>query len=1370
MNIKHTVNVLFGRLPCTGLKIVIAAALALASPAPGSTIGLHFLYRDNVGNTNGNALAATDLAGVPAYAQTNWNNLSTAIAPGSNQMATNRAVIDSSGAATTVAVSWSCPDNYTESGGNMNTQGTPDGNLMNPFLDNLGNANVGITNPFNMFDTTVNYRNDWPLVYLTGLKAWMTAQGVAAYDVVIYCDGDATSGRVGEYWAVNASGTPTALTLGADASTHIFACDLNNFISVQAYSAVSASIQTGNQLPNVSGGLIAEYGNFPGDYLILTSLTNDTVLFRTQRYNSRAPINAIQIIPRATVLPATFYSQYDAPVYAGGTARFAPAVAGGTPITFQWQKNGVGLTDSGNIYGSATSALIVSNAGGGDVASYSLVVTNPVGVITSAPMALTIVVPVAGSYPEKISTNLPYAYWRFNETADPFTGFAPAYDYVGGFTATYGIAAQNGYNAAVGPVPTDFPGFESGNLAYTSSRNARQTYLLARPLLLNTNTVTMCAWIYPTAAQGGATALIAARNGNDVGAFGYGNNNNLGYTWNSNSAATYNYASGLVPLTNAWSFVALTISPTNAIIYLYNTNGQLTATNAIVHTVEGMSGPTFIGGDIQGASIATPQTRSFVGSIDELAIFNRTLPQTEIYNLYKKGLGLSAIGPSIPVQPQPLALFEGRKATFNITASGDTPLTIKWRKNGGNMSDGPNISGSASTSLTITNVTIATDAANYDVVVGNIVGSITSSVVSLTVVVSNSVPAPYEAKLRSLNPIAYWRLNETNGSPYSYDYWGGNIATSVGSLNLGVAGPVPPDFSGMETTNTAGWYDGATAASDSSVSLMNNRSQFSIIGWFNAAGIEPARTGLFGQNDVCEFGFHSALADGLAEVGIWTPSAAAFLDQSNIIAGVWYLVAAVGSGTNVSLTLVSTNGAGGFQVLQSSTAGVTTNYGTSPFNFHIGGDGVLDPTGNFFNGLIDEVAVFNRALSIGELSDLFGAALLGGDLPPGISIQPVSQTLYAGRTATFSVSAVGTSPHYQWRTNGVPVGDQGNLSGSATPSLTLTSVTAANQMAFDLVITNHVGSITSSVVTLTVITPSTGSYEAATISLNPWAYYRLNEISDPTTNPPAHDFWGGHDGVYQIAAQNGFNGVYGPTNPPFFGFNDFNTAMETFITTASSYVTAPIGSLSTNTVTFTAWIYPIGLQESWAGLLVNRNSGVAGGWSYNDQQMFGYTWNNNTTWSYASGLIPLTNAWNFVACSISPSQAILYLANSAGVFTATNVLAHTSDVFGNNWQIGHDNLANADNGARNFNGVIDEVAVYTQTLSPSQIQSLINAGGVGPVVLSIQQSGQNAVVTWPRGTLLESTNIAGPWSTNNATSPYTTPASADQQFYKVIVH
>jgi Concanavalin A-like lectin/glucanases superfamily/Immunoglobulin I-set domain len=1361
---KKTIQ-LFTLLAISATSLFLAGTASAASP-----IGLHFLTQNNVGNTNGAALAATDLAGASIYAQTNWNNLASTTALG-----TNVALIDSSGAATTVAVSWSAPNTWSQSGNTTINEGSPDANLMNPYLDNNGNANVAITNPFNMFSTTtpVNANRNWPLAYLTGLQAWMTAQGVAAYDVVIYFDGDANSGRTGEYWPVNASGTPDALTLGADVSTHIFGCDLNNFVSNPLYTGVSSSILTGSALPNVSGGLVAEYGNFPGNYLVFTSLTNDTVLFRTQRFNSRAPINAVQVIPRATVLPATIYPLFAAPVYAGGKARFAPTVAGGTPMTFQWLKNGVPLTDGGNIYGSATAALIVSNVSAGDVTSYSLVVTNPLGVITSSPAALTIVTPVVGSYPEKIATNLPYAYWRFNENADTSTGFTPAYDYVGGFTATYGIFAQNAFSGIVGPVPTDYPGFESGNTAYQSSKISRQTYLIAQPLLLNTNTVTMCAWIYPTAAQSGATAILASRGAaNDVGVFGYNANNNIGYTWNSNSSATYNYVSGLVPLTNSWNFVAMTITPTNAILYCYNTNSQFSATNAIAHTVQSFTGPTFIGGDPQGSSIAAPSGRSFVGSIDELAVYNRALPQTEIYNLFKKGLGLTAIGPNIPVSPQSLALFEGRTANFNITASGDAPLTFLWRKNGVNMSNGANTNGATTPSLTISNVTIAGDAANYDVVVANIVGSITSSVANLSIVLSNSAPTPYEAKLRSLNPISYWRLNEANTSPYSFDYWGGVIATNENNVILGVAGPQPPDFSGLETTNTAGQYDGATADTATSASIMNNRSAFSIIGWFNAAAIQPQRTGLFGQNDVCEFGFHGLGSDGLAQLGIFTPSASAFLAQSNIIAGVWYLVAAVGTGTNVNLYLASTNGAGGLLVLQSTTSSATTtNYGSSIYPFRIGGGGILDPTGNYFNGVIDEVAVFSRALSVGELSDLFGAALTGGDLAPSISGNPSSLTLYAGLNATFSVNAVGTSPQFQWRTNGVPVADNGNLSGSTTPTLTITNITGANALSYDVVVSNHVNSVTSIVATLTVIVPDPGSYAASVIGLKPLAYYRLNETNDPSTGTLVNpDFYGGHNGVYGAAAQNGFNGILGP-QPPLFTFETNNTAIETFPNVASSWATAPFGSLSTNTVTMTMWVNPAGDQIGFAGLLINRNSGIAGGFGYGNGNQLDYTWNNNNanTYNFVSGLVPPANQWSFVAMVIQPTQAVLYLMNASGQFSATNVVAHTSDVFGNNWEIGNDDNSANNNGSRTFTGLIDEVAVFNYSLTPAQLTTLFSAGSPQPVTLTIQPSGANVIVTWPKGTLLEANDLLGPWTTNNAVSPYTVAPTATKKFYRVQV-
>src|SRR4029077_6436107 len=108
-----------------------------------------------------------------------------------------------------------------------------------------------------------------------------------------------------------------------------------------------------------------------------------------------------------------------------------------------------------------------------------------------------------------------------------------------------------------------------------------------------------------------------------------------------------------------------------------------------------------------------------------------------ILNLYKAGLQISAIPPVIAIQPQPAGLLEGRTARFSILASGETPLTYRWRRDGTNLSDVGNISGSGTPSLTVSSVAIANDAAAYDIVVTNIAGSITSSVATLSIVVSN---------------------------------------------------------------------------------------------------------------------------------------------------------------------------------------------------------------------------------------------------------------------------------------------------------------------------------------------------------------------------------------------------------------------------------------------------------------------------------------------------------------------------------------------------------------------------------------------------------------------------------------------------------
>ena len=56
-----------------------------------------------------------------------------------------------------------------------------------------------------------------------------------------------------------------------------------------------------------------------------------------------------------------------------------------------------------------------------------------------------------------------------------------------------------------------------------------------------------------------------------------------------------------------------------------------------------------------------------------------------------------------------------------------------------------------------------------------------------------------------------------------------------------------------------------------------------------------------------------------------------------------------------------------------------------------------------------------------------------------------------------------------------------------------------------------------------------------------------------------------------------------------------------------------------------------------------------------------------------------------------------------------------------------------------------------------------------PVSISLQRNGSNLQLTWLQGTLLESSNVLGPWTTNFATSPFTVSPTNAQKFYRLRV-
>jgi probable HAF family extracellular repeat protein len=82
---------------------------------------------------------------------------------------------------------------------------------------------------------------------------------------------------------------------------------------------------------------------------------------------------------------------------------------------------------------------------------------------------------------------------------------------------------------------------------------------------------------------------------------------------------------------------------------------------------------------------------------------------------------------------------------------------------------------------------------------------------------------------------------------------------------------------------------------------------------------------------------------------------------------------------------------------------------------------------------------------------------------PAIVAQPQSQNAAAGSTVFFSVSTIGTTPDvYQWQKDGTNLTDAGNVTGSASATLTLASVADSDAGSYSVIISNAVGQNSSS--------------------------------------------------------------------------------------------------------------------------------------------------------------------------------------------------------------------------------------------------------------------------------------------------------------------
>jgi hypothetical protein len=279
-------------------------------------------------------------------------------------------------------------------------------------------------------------------------------------------------------------------------------------------------------------------------------------------------------------------------------------------------------------------------------------------------------------YQQQVLWTQPISYYAFDQTNDPASGTAVALDYIEGANGLYGNETENGnpkYNIS-GPDPdSGFLGFAVTNSAVAILNNIQQTASIISlpPLNLNANTATFTMFINPAQTQNGWAVLNSYRSSVSGTANGMNytsGGGTLGYHWNDDGN-TYNWNSGLTPPIGQWSFVALVVSPSQAIEYLFTPDGMTAATNVYAHIVQPINTPGFIGGDLHDAN--------FIGDIDEVATFNQSLTQSQLTNLW-----VAAV--SGQVTPPP--------ATLSIQQSGANVI-ISWNPPIGTLLQAPTLNG-----------------------------------------------------------------------------------------------------------------------------------------------------------------------------------------------------------------------------------------------------------------------------------------------------------------------------------------------------------------------------------------------------------------------------------------------------------------------------------------------------------------------------------------------------------------------------------------------------------------------------------------------------------------------------------------------------
>jgi Concanavalin A-like lectin/glucanases superfamily len=392
---------------------------------------------------------------------------------------------------------------------------------------------------------------------------------------------------------------------------------------------------------------------------------------------------------------------------------------------------------------------------------------------------------------------------------------------------------------------------------------------------------------------------------------------------------------------------------------------------------------------------------------------------------------------------------------------------------------------------------------------------------------------------------------------------------------------------------------------------------------------------------------------------------------------------------------------------------------------------------------------------------------------------PFSITRRVGGYAAFRTVANGAQPiSYQWHSVSNAV-DQ-IIPGATSDTLWLTNIQAsASGNLYYAHVTGPFQNADGGQASLTVIlrtnTAPVSGYSKVVMADSPVGYWRLDETNGSTI---ALDTSGSFDGAYDSSGALGTEFTFGyPSGIP----KEIDTAIHVTNSVSTAAVSIPY-ALELNPVTgpwsYEFWIQPTSQDSvnfhtpiSSEG---NQNSGNnLSGWNIYQHIQSYWTWNifnGGGGGSFTSEFVDhpvVPGQWYHMVLTDDGTNMVWYVNNrlvfsttTAGVGFLPNGVNGDPAVAG-----GPITLAiRSDSVFGDWDGGIDELAVYNYVLSPAQISNHF----LNTTHLTIATVGTNTVVTWPAGTLQISTNVVGIYTNVvGAASPYTNSTAGPRKFYRV---